>query len=191
MKLQDRFEQVLFEHGQELSKYLKYFSRNRLGLSADSEDLVNQAVLYALENPEQFKGRSQHELLRYLFWKTKCLLLDETRRNGRFARLGERVSEEAIEIYDVNRVEPSPTATLQRRSKRDAVLQFLQRIHEPDCRQAVELVFLHNLQPRDAAQLMGKSAAEFRNAFRKGFRHLTKVASELKAKALITTGVTS
>lgn len=191
MRLNDTLEQLIQSEGDLLCRFIHKLGTRKLGLSLAPQEVVNQAVVYALQNPQQFTSRSRQDLLRYLYWKTKCILLDEARHRGRTLRLGENSPEELRKHYRESGILPSPTFTMHRKAKQDVIRKFLDMIPEPQCRQAVELTFIDELQPREAAKLMGLSTGEFRNVFRRGFRFLTRVAESARVHGLLTTGTTS
>jgi len=127
-----------------------------LGNAADAEDAVQDALLSAYRNLDQFKGQAQMST-----WLTTIVInsaLTQLRRRSRHTHLSldERLGEE--QEYSVSErladCGPSPEDESIKSELHERLMQFVAEL-SPSLRKVVQLRDLDGLTTREAAQILG------------------------------------
>jgi RNA polymerase sigma-70 factor, ECF subfamily len=161
--------------------YLLLLARLQLprGLQAkiDPSDLVQQTLLKAHHNRDQFRGRSEPERVAWLRTILANTMIDAARKFAPKARERELSLEVSLEqssrrletILAADQTSPSQHAVRHEQLIRlaDALAQL-----PDDQRQAVELRHLHGRATDEIAQQMGRSVAAIGGLLQRGLRAL-------------------
>jgi RNA polymerase sigma-70 factor (ECF subfamily) len=149
----------------------------------DPSDLVQQTLLKAHQNRDQFRGSSEPEQVAWLRAILARTLTDAVRKISPKAGPRERSLEAALEqssrnlesILAAEQTSPSQRVIHHERLTRlaDAIAQL-----PDDQRQAVELRHLHGLATTDIAQEMNRSVAAIGGLLHRGLRALRVALDE-------------
>jgi len=142
-----------------LSRSLPSFYRRAyryLGNAADAEDAVQDALLSAYRNLDQFKGQAQMST-----WLTTIVTnsaLTQLRRRSRHTHLSleERFGEEQEYCVSERLADsgPSPEDECIKSELHERLMQFVAEL-SPSLRKVIELRDLDGLTTREAAQILG------------------------------------
>jgi RNA polymerase sigma-70 factor (ECF subfamily) len=176
-----------------LSRSLPSFYRRAyryLGNAADAEDAVQDALLSAYRNLDQFKGQAQMST-----WLTTIVTnsaLTQLRRRSRQTHLSldERFGEEQ-EYCVAERLEdcgPSPEEECIKSEMRERLMQFVAEL-SPSLRKVIELRDLDGLTTREAAHILGVADVTVKaqvSRARAKLRRLMRVALDAQPPSAVT-----
>jgi RNA polymerase sigma-70 factor (ECF subfamily) len=154
----------------------------RLHRKLDPSDVVQQTLLKAHENREQFRGQGSGELAAWLRRILANVLTDALREFGGAKRdVGREQSLEAALQESSARIEAllgsgpsSPSAHVTRQEEFLRLADALARLPE-DRRTAVELHHLQGLSVSEVADLMGRTEPAVAGLLRRGLKQLRQI----------------
>jgi RNA polymerase sigma-70 factor (ECF subfamily) len=176
-----------------LSQHLPSFYRRAyryLGNAADAEDAVQDALLSAYRNLDQFKGQAQMST-----WLTTIVInsaLTQLRKRSRHTHLSldERLGEE--QEYSVSErladCGPSPEEESIKSELHERLMQFVAEL-SPSLRKVVQLRDLDGLTTREAAQILGVADVTVKaqiSRARAKLRRLMRVALDAQPSSALT-----
>jgi RNA polymerase sigma-70 factor, ECF subfamily len=143
----------------------------------DPSDLVQETLLKAHQNRDQFRGRSEGELVAWLRTILAHTLDDAIRKfsrrpGGRERSLESAVEQSSLRLESILAVEQ--TSPSQRAIRHEQLIQLANAlaILPDDQRQAVELHHLQGLATVDIAQRMNRTVAAVGGLLQRGLRTL-------------------
>lgn len=162
---------------------LKLLARSQLGLRfrrvLDDSDIVQQTLLEAHNNREQYRGATPAECFAWLRRILTNTILDNVRRYTREKRnVDQVVSIEQVIRGSAMRAEQwltdrhsSPTETAERNEQFQQLAEALMKL--PDAqREAIELYHLQGCDLKDVAARMNRSGAAVAGLIHRGLRQL-------------------
>ena len=159
---------------EQFREYLNLLARMQIGASLrgqfDTSDLVQQTLLKAHENRDQFRGTTDAEQAAWL----RAILANQVRDGYR--RLGQQpvrsVEETSLRLEAwLGAADLSPSQRLMRNERLLVLAEALARLPE-DQRQALELRHLQCLSVVAVAQQMGRSSSSVAGLLHRGLKSL-------------------
>lgn len=143
----------------------------------DPSDLVQQTLLKAHQNRDQFRGSSEAERIAWLRMILANTLTDGVRKFAPRAGRREQSLEAALEQSSRNLeaiLAAEQTSPSQRVVRHESLLKLADAIAQlpDDQRQAVELRHLHGLTTAEIAQKLNRSVAAVGGLLQRGLRTL-------------------
>lgn len=192
MDVRERINGILSKKGPDLVRMIGSSIRGNIRQYINAEEILGEAVIYAIERPERWDGKSDRHLMHCLLWKAKRILVDKIRHLSVEARtLSRQETIEADRVAEGADMSPSATVLLHREEKCKAAQDFLNQILDHEAREAVRLVRVEMKSFREAAALMGKSHVDFRRVLRHGMEEILHIAQANAGHKLFTTGKTT
>lgn len=187
-----RIEVFLLKYSKSIIRRIQPLLRSDFSHEITAEEILGEAVVYALEHPDRWEKQSDQHLYNSILWKCKRLVIDKMRRVGALSRAIEKQEEILAEKSRKGEdMAPSPTLVLHRQDKLSAVEKFLEELPEEEVRVAVRLVRIDGHTFKEAAEIMGKNSQEFRRIIRRGLAQIFRIAETHGGRKYITTGETS
>jgi RNA polymerase sigma-70 factor (ECF subfamily) len=180
-----RFDVASLERYRE---YLKLLARSQLdsllGRQVDASDIVQQTMLNAMTNVEQFRGQGEADFLSWLRQILANNLIDAHRYHGRAKRdAGRKVSLDESVFESFCRVEAlaqSCSTPSQHAVKSEQLLRLpeaLGALSETQ-RKAIVLHHLQGLKLADTAKRMGKSESAVCGLLHRGLNRLHEILGD-------------
>ena len=173
-----------------LSRSLPSFYRRAyryLGNAADAEDAVQDALLSAYRNLDQFKGRAQMST-----WLTTIVTnsaLTQLRRLSRHTHLSleERFGEEQEYCVSERLADsgPSPEDDCIKSELRERLMQFVTEL-SPSLRKVIELRDLDGLTTREAAHILGVADVTVKAQVSRARAKLRRLALDAQPRSALT-----
>jgi RNA polymerase sigma-70 factor, ECF subfamily len=167
--------------------YLMLLARLRIGPELQGKlepsDLVQETLLKAHRNRDQFRGRSDAECLVWLRTILARALTDAIRRHAPRAGVRERSLEAELE-QSSQRLEAilaaDQTSPSQKLGREEQLLRLANALAllPDDWRQAVELRHLHGLPTAEIARRMDRTVAAVGGLLQRGLRALRESLNE-------------
>jgi RNA polymerase sigma-70 factor (subfamily 1) len=133
-------------------------------------DIVQQTLLQALENIDQFRGHTDAQLA---VWLRRILdrVLSHAVRDGQRRKRNPAREKPLGHATDVASKQPPPSLQVIRAEDHQKLLQALLRLPD-DQRQAVRLLYLDGLTIKEICRQLGRTAPSVRGLIRRGQRKL-------------------
>ena len=168
--------------------YLKLLARTQLdsflGKQLDASDLAQQTLLDAVANADQFRGRSEAELLGWLRQILANNLVDALRYHGRAKRDLARIQSLDDAIADsflrVEALAGSCSTPSEHAALNDQLLRLPEELDALSAaqREAIVLHHLQGLKLAETAERMGKSEAAVCGLLHRGLKRLHELLEE-------------
>jgi RNA polymerase sigma-70 factor (ECF subfamily) len=181
--------EITSETLEDYEDYLTILARQRIGLKYQvripPSDIVQQTLLEAHQERNQFRGSTQAEVAAWLRRILTSRLIDAFRAVTRDKRdiTRERLMSEAIDESHLRlekclaTVQSSPSVKAGRKEQLVRLAQALSELRDSQ-RQAIELKFLQGLSVQEAALEMQKSPAAIGGLLRRGLEALEEMLSD-------------
>jgi RNA polymerase sigma-70 factor, ECF subfamily len=152
----------------------------KLGNPADAEDALQDALLSAFKNLNQFKGESQMST-----WLTTIVINSarmqlRRRSNRRLVPLDEDHDETGFAADTLADDRPDPEQTFRKTQLREVLERFVEKL-PPRIRPAFRLRVLEGLTTREAAQALGIGEATLKAQFFRARRQITPLVRQALA----------
>ncbi len=150
----------------------------------DPSDVVQQTMLKAHENWDQFRGRTDAERAGWLRQILANQLADAARRRGwkeargRSLEADLEASSRRLEGWLAVDDASSPSVRVSRQEQLLRLAAALEQLPE-DQRQAIELCHLQGMTVKDACEAMGRSPASVAGLLRRGLKALRNLLHDL------------
>lgn len=192
MDCKNRIESLLLDERSKCLNSINSLLGNHLRNIMEAEEVLDEALVYALQRTELWQSRSRKELMGFLLWKSKCIIIDKARAMKVEAKaIAEKESALAENERGKNGTEFSPTFVLHRQAKRTAMERYINMLRNEDQKSALRMVRIEGRSLADAARVMGKSPGAVEKLVERGFESLMRTIRGAGGWKFNTTGETT
>lgn len=188
MQVKSRLEKLLSEKESNILRYLNSLIRNNLRNRVSAQEVLDDAVCYLMEHPEQTECRSDKDLFLFLLWKSKKLVIDRARQ---IKTQDDSCFSIARTLDEQRWIAPSPSLVLHRLAKQISLRDCLNSLPSEEQKTALRLMRIEGLTSQQAAKRMGKTPEAVRKLVERGFASLVERIKGSGAKKFATTGETT